>query len=250
MADEKEKTLTVDATDLEAWAKEKGVTPEALAELRERIDAKEVDRNRGRFWKHIMQVLGFTALIGAGVGAGVYVAHEAVEAMPETVAKVGEREWAERKVIAQERAEAAGQALKELSAKIGAFLAVLPSTLNNYEEVKSLLQTLASGAWADFSEKLNGGDATPDQTVKALGDFLNNDEALAPYWAAISGAYDDFKRKAEEFIELKGAFDVTDTDKAQAWDDYKKVLWGDIQEDFGGQSKKLPTSAPAPESPK
>lgn len=250
MADEKEKTLTVDSADLEAWAQEKGVTPEALAELRERIDAKEVDRKRGQFWKRIMQVLGFTALLGAGVGAGVYVAHEAVEAMPEAAALVAKRELGERGEALKAQAEAVKKSSEVLIAKIGAFLQVLPKAASNYETITNGIAAVLGGGGRDFQQLVLGQDSSPDQIMESLNQFLENDQKLAPYWAAVSAAYDDLKKKGLELATMKGAFDVTETDKAQAWDDYKDVLWGNIQEDFGVQAKKLPTFAPAPESPK
>jgi hypothetical protein len=250
MAKENEKTLTVDSADLDAWAKETGVTPEALTELRERIDAKEVDRNRGQVWKRIMKVLGFTALIGAGVGAGVYVAHEAVEAMPEAAALVAKRELGERGEALKAQAEAVKKSSELLIAKIGAFLQVLPKAASNYETITNGFAALLGGGGRDVQQLVLGQDSSPDQIMESLNKFLENDKELAPYWTAVSAAYDDLKKKGMELATMKGAFDVTETDKAQAWDDYKNVLWGDIQEDFATLVNKIPTSAPAPESPK
>lgn len=250
MADEKEKTLTVDATDLEAWAKEKGVAPEALAELRERIDAKEVDRNRGQFWKRIMKVLGFTALLGAGVGAGVYVAHEAVEAMPEAAALVAKRELGERGNLLKAKAGEVQQSAGILIDKVEAFMKAIPAASTNYPTLKAGGLAAFHVAKGTLSKLAAGKPITADESLHTMNEVLSHDPKLAPYWAAVSAAYDDLKKKGLELATMKGAFDVTETDKAQAWDDYKKVLWGNIQEDWEGQAKKLPTSAPAPESPK
>lgn len=246
MADEKEKTLTVDATDLEAWAKEKGVAPEALAELRERIDAKEVDRNRGQFWKRIMMVLGGLAVAG-GVAYGV---DKAVEAMPETAAVVAQRELGERADALKTQAEEVKKSADVLISKIGAFIEVMPKAASNYDTVMHGISAVMGGLGGDGIDLFTGGNFGPDKTMESLSKFLENDKNLAPYWAAVSAAYDDLKKKGLELATMKGAFDVTETDKVQAWDDYKDVLWGNIQEDFGVQAKKLPTSAPAPESPK
>ncbi len=247
MADDKE-PLQVDADVLDAWAKEKGITPEALKELREKIDAKEVEKKRGTFWRRVMKVLGITALIGGSVAAGVYVAKEATTAMPEAAALVAKREWGERGEALKAQAEEVKKSADILVAKMGEFLSVLPKAASNYDTIMGGITAIISGVKGDTLEGLSGGNMTPDQTMASMSAFLENDPKMGPPWKAVVAAYEDLKGKGLALASMEGKFDVTEVDKQQAWEDYKAVLWDNIKEDFGIKAKALPTSSPAPES--
>lgn len=240
----KDKPLTIEQADLNAWAKEKGIPADALKDLREKVEAKEVDKDRGKFWRRIMWVLG----IGAAVGTGAYVTYEAVEAMPETAALVAKRELGERGELMKAKAEEVQKAAGVLIEKVEAFVKAIPASATNIQTLETGAMAFLHGALGDLEEVATGKNMSPDQTLHSMNEFLSADPALAPYWQGVSAAFDDLKKKGVELTEMKGAFDVTDTDKAQAWEDYKKVLWGNIKSSVGLQASKVPTSAPTPES--
>jgi hypothetical protein len=243
---------------VEEWAKAHGldVPPEVQADLEKRLDRAEgekaISKQQRSTWDRVKSCLGWLfvgSAIAVGGTAAVYTIKKGVDAMPEAAEHVLKRELGERGAILDQKAESMKHAGGVLIEKVKAFLEAIPEALANADTLSTGAQAFVGALVLNIEGALTGKDNTASEALKRVQDFLKNDPNLSPYWKEVESAFEELKKQGEDLASMQWATEVTDEDKAQAWEDYKSVLWAEIKSDFGVQSKKtLPTSSPVQES--
>jgi hypothetical protein len=165
-------------------------------------------------------------------GGGAILGKQAVDAVEPTIEGVLSRETEERKAEMKAFLDKSVETANKLVEAILDFLVLLGKDIATWEGasqiVSTFLRSLARNVFETIESK--GTNLSPDKVIEEVRVLVQDSPDLVRKWDEIAGYVAELQAIPVALEELERSVTTfDDEDKKEAWRDYKKHLWKEIQ---------------------